>query len=130
TDTAIADGMIGTVLARLPDDLRVLFLPVQTIGKSNEHVRSPGTITHSADNLIRGWFEIGESVHRAGLRKLVIVNSHGGNIDVIGIVSREVRVLLNMSVATTPWRRFGLPAGLYAPVRATPPLPPRGIQTS
>src|SRR5215470_4743963 len=72
TDTAIAEGMIKTVLARLPNDLSVLFLPTQTIGKSNEHLRSPGTITCSAENLIRMWVEIGESVHRAGLRKLVI----------------------------------------------------------
>jgi Uncharacterized protein, putative amidase len=89
TDTAIAEGMIKTVLARLPDDLRVLFLAVQTIGKSNEHLRSAGTITCSADNLTRIWCEIGEGVHRAGLRKLVIVNSHGGNNDVIGIVGRD-----------------------------------------
>ena len=88
TDTAIAEGMIKTVLSRLPDDLRVLFMPVQTIGKSNEHLRSPGTITYSAENLIRIWVEIGEAVHRAGLRKLVIVNSHGGNVDVVGIVAR------------------------------------------
>ena len=88
TDTAIAEGMIKTVLARLPDDLRVLFMPVQAIGKSNEHLRSPGTITYSAENLIRIWVEIGDAVHRAGLRKLVIVNSHGGNVDVVGIVAR------------------------------------------
>src|SRR5262245_38024825 len=73
TDTAIAEGMIRTALARLPDDLSVLFLPIQTIGKSNEHLRSPGTITFSAENLVRIWVEIGESVHRAGLRKLIIV---------------------------------------------------------
>src|SRR5215510_6403028 len=82
TDTAIAEGMIKTVLARLPDDLRVLFMPIQTIGKSNEHLLSSGTISFSAENLIRIWCEIGEAVHRAGLRKLVIVNSHGGNTDV------------------------------------------------
>src|SRR5437016_10186747 len=62
TDTAIAEGMIRTVLARLPDDLGVLFLPVQMIGKSNEHLRSPGTISCSAENIIRIWVEIGESV--------------------------------------------------------------------
>ena len=39
TDTAIAQGMIDTVLMRLPDDLRVLFLPIQAVGKSNEHLR-------------------------------------------------------------------------------------------
>ena len=114
TDTAIADGMIKTVLARLPHDLSVLFLPIQMIGKSNEHLRSPGTITYSAENLIRIWVEIGESVHRAGLRKMVIANSHGGNIEVAGIVARELRVRLNMLVATTQWRTFGLPPGIYA----------------
>src|SRR5712671_7348929 len=60
TDTAIAEGMIKTVLARLPDELNVLFLPIQTIGKSNEHLRSAGTLTFSAENLIRSWVEIGE----------------------------------------------------------------------
>jgi creatinine amidohydrolase len=105
--------MIKTVLARLPRDLRVLFLPIQMIGKSNEHLRSPGTITYSAENLIRMWVEIGESVYRAGLRKLVIANSHGGNIEVVGIVARELRVRLNMLVATTQWRTFGLPSGVF-----------------
>src|SRR5215216_923280 len=65
TDTAIAEGMISTVLARLPEDLDVLFMPTQTIGKSNEHLRSPGTLTFSAECLIRSWVELGEGVHRA-----------------------------------------------------------------
>jgi len=130
TDTAIMQGMIDTVLARLPDELPVLFLPIQTIGKSNEHLRSPGTITFSADNLIRSWCEIGEGVHRAGLRKLVIINSHGGNTDVMGIVARELRVRLGMLVATTQWRRFGLPAGLYSPFDSTHGIHAGDIETS
>jgi creatinine amidohydrolase len=130
TDTAIAEGMIKTVLARLPHTLSVLFLPIQTIGKSNEHLRSPGTITFSADSLIRNWAEIGEGVHRAGLRKLVIVSSHGGNTDVVGIVGRELRVRLNMLVATTQWRRFGLPSGLYAAFDATHGIHAGDIETS
>ena len=108
----------------------MLFLPVQMIGKSNEHLRSPGTLSHSAEHLIRTWFEIGEGVHRAGLRKLVIVNSHGGNIEVIGIVARELRVRLGMLVATTQWRRFGLPCGLYSPFDATHGIHAGDIETS
>jgi creatinine amidohydrolase len=130
TDTAIADGMIRTVLARLPDDLQVLFMPVQAIGKSNEHLRSAGTITLAAENLIGGWTAIGEAVHRAGLRKLVIVNSHGGNTEVIGIVARELRVRLGMLVATTQWRRFGLPASLYTPFESTHGIHAGDIETS
>jgi creatinine amidohydrolase len=130
TDTAIAEGMIATVLARLPDELNMLFLPIQAFGKSNEHLRSAGTITFSAENLARIWVEIGEGVHRAGLRKLVIVSSHGGNTDVVGIVARELRVRLNMLVATTQWRRFGLPAGLYSPFDSTHGIHAGDIETS
>jgi creatinine amidohydrolase len=130
TDTAIMEGMIATVLGRLPDHPRVLFLPIQTIGKSNEHLRSPGTITFAAESLIRTWYDIGEAVHRAGLRKLVIVNSHGGNTEVIGIVARELRVRLGLLVATTQWRRFGLPPGVYTPFDATHGIHAGDIETS
>src|SRR5499426_1721181 len=130
TDAAIAEGLIKTALARLPDDLNVLFLPIQTIGKSDEHLRSVGTITHSADNLVRSWCEIGEGVHRAGLRKMVIANSHGGNIDVMGIVARELRVRLGMLVVTTQWRPFGLPAGLYSAFELSHGIHAGDIETS
>src|SRR6266404_3614200 len=79
TDTIIGQGMVDAVIARLPQDLSVLFLPLQAVGKSNEHIRSPGTITYTAETAQRVWTEIGESVARAGLRKMIIVTSHGGN---------------------------------------------------
>jgi creatinine amidohydrolase len=113
TDTVIAEGMVAEVVARLPADLPVVILPTQQIGKSNEHLRSPGTITFSAETVIRAWTEIGEAVHRAGLRKLIIVNSHGGNVDVMNIVARELRVRLNMLCVACQWSRFGSPASLY-----------------
>jgi creatinine amidohydrolase len=130
TDTAIMQGMIDTVLGRLPDGLAPLFLPIQTIGKSNEHLRSKGTITFAAENLLRTWFEIGEAVHRAGLRKLIIVNSHGGNSEVIAILTRELRVRLNMLAVASQWRRFGLPPDVYAAYDATYGIHAGDIETS
>lgn len=114
TDSIIAAGMVEEVTKRLPDDLTVLFLPIQMIGKSNEHLRSPGTITLSAETLISAWTEIGESVARAGIKKLVIVNSHGGNVEIMGIVGRELRVRCGMLVAQCAWRRLGVPSGLFS----------------
>ncbi len=114
TDTEIANGMVRETLKVLPDDLAVLVLPTQTVGKSNEHLRSPGTLTLSAETAIRAWVEIGESVHRAGVRKLVMVNSHGGNVDVISIVARELRVRFGMLAVACQWSRFGSPTGLYS----------------
>ncbi len=113
TDTEIAQGMVRETLKFLPADRSVLFLPVQAVGKSNEHIRSAGTLTYTAETAIRAWTEIGESVYRAGVRKLVMVNSHGGNVDVISIVARELRVRLGMLAVACQWSRFGSPAGMY-----------------
>lgn len=113
TDTEIAQGMVRETLKVLTTDLAVLFLPVQWVGKSNEHIRSPGTITLTAETAIRAWVEIGESVHRAGVKKLVMVNSHGGNVDILSIVARELRVRLGMLVVACQWSRLGSPQGLY-----------------
>ena len=45
TDTIIAEAYLARVRPLLPGALPVTFLPVQAIGKSNEHISSPGTVT-------------------------------------------------------------------------------------
>lgn len=42
-----------------------------------------------------------------------MVNSHGGNVDVLAIVARELRVRLGMLAVSCSWSRFGRPPGLY-----------------
>ncbi len=113
-DTLIAQGYLDRVLPLVPDDLDVLFLPMQAIGKSNEHLAFPGTLTLSAETAIRAWTEIGESVFRAGCRKLVFVNSHGGNLAPMDIVARELRVKFGMLAVTSSWHRLGYPDGLFS----------------
>ena len=117
TDTAIAEGMIGLLQDRLPPELSVLVLPTQCIGKSNEHLLSPGTLSLSAETLMHLLIEIGEGVYRAGLRKLVLANSHGGNAPVLATVSRELRVKLGMLVVATHWARSGCQAACTMPSR-------------
>ena len=113
TDTTIMNGMLETVIARLPADLDVRILPVQAVGKSNEHVHAPGTLTLPPSTLIDAWTEIGLSIARAGVKKIVVVNSHGGNEEIMGIVTRELRVRAGMLAVKTSWQRFGRPAGMY-----------------
>jgi creatinine amidohydrolase len=130
TDTAIADGMVGMLRQMLPDELQVLVLPTQAYGKSDEHLLSPGTLTIPAHTLLEALTEIGASVARAGLRKIVLINSHGGNTDVLGIVARELRVRHAMLCVATHWRRFGLPAGLYSSVEDRHGIHAGDIETS
>ncbi|TIO11225.1 creatininase family protein [Mesorhizobium sp.] len=113
TDTSIMNGMLETVIARLPGDLDIRILPIQAVGKSNEHLHAPGTLTLPAATLIEAWTELGLSIARAGLRKLIVVNSHGGNEEIMGIVTRELRVRAKMLAVKTSWQRFGRPAGMY-----------------
>ena len=98
TDACIGAGVVDHMLARLPTGLDVSVLPMMPVGKSNEHLAFPGTLTLSAETLIRLWTEIGEGVARAGVRKLVILNSHGGQPQVVDIVARDLRVRLGMFV--------------------------------
>jgi creatinine amidohydrolase len=130
TDTAIAQGMLGVLKERLPDDLSVLVLPIQSIGKSNEHLLSPGTLSLSAETLQRVLVETGEGVHRAGLRKIVLANSHGGNAPVLSTVTRELRVKFGMLAVATHWRWFGLPSGMYDAVEARHGIHAGDIETS
>ncbi|MEL6584460.1 MAG: creatininase family protein [Pseudomonadota bacterium] len=113
TDTMIAQGMLSEVAALGVGDLDVRVLPIQAVGKSNEHLWAAGTLTLSAENALRVWTDIGLSVARAGVRKIVIVNSHGGNLDLISILSRELRVQAGMLAVMCQWGSFGHPDGMY-----------------
>lgn len=114
-DACINAGVVERAVARLPAGLPVTFLPMQSVGKSNEHIAFPGTLTLSAETLIRLWTEIGESVHRAGIRKLVLFNSHGGQPQIMDIVARDLRVRLNMFVVCASAYGFGGSQGLFPP---------------
>ena len=91
-DAVIVLGVLGNALDRLADEVPCLCLPPLYYGKSDEHIRFPGTVTLSAETLLHTLNEIAESVYRAGFRKLALVNGHGGQPQVIQIAAREARL--------------------------------------
>ncbi|MFL6693284.1 MAG: creatininase family protein [Ramlibacter sp.] len=117
-DTTLVEGVIAATLPHLGADLPVLFLPTQQVGKSNEHIRFPGTLTLSPETVIRVWTEIGESVARAGVRKLVLFNAHGGQVSIMDIVARELRTRCDLLVYSTNW--YTLPLGAAVTGQFTP----------
>ncbi|QYK40456.1 MAG: creatininase family protein [Paracoccaceae bacterium] len=115
TDSLIMAGMLERLRADCPADLSLILLPVQQVGKSNEHSWAPGTLTLTAETALRAWVEIGLAVARAGVRKVILVNSHGGNLDLMSILSRELRVRAGMLAVRCQWGSFGVPEGAYSP---------------
>lgn len=106
-DTVLVDGVVAASLPHLARDLNVLFLPTQAVGFSPEHDRFPGTLTLKSSTVIQLWTDIGESVAAAGIKKLVLFNSHGGQVSVMDIVARDLRSRLGMLVYSASW--FNLP---------------------
>ncbi len=114
-DRAILDGIIAAAVPQIPEALPALFLPTMPVGKSNEHGAWPGTLTLSAQTLIAMLMEMGDSVAAAGVRKLVVLNSHGGQIAPMDIVARDLRVRHRMLTIAASWFAQGLPEGLFSP---------------
>lgn len=106
-DSALVDGVIAAALPHIASDVPALFLPTQSVGLSPEHAAFPGTLTLRSETVIRLWTDLGESVAASGVKKLVLLNSHGGQAGVMDIVARDLRARLGMLVYSVNW--YGLP---------------------
>lgn len=83
--------------------LTVLALPVQAIGKSTEHQAWPGTLSLSAETLLRVLQDIAASVHRAGIPRLMFLNGHGGNRALLELACRDLRSERGLITAHVAW---------------------------
>jgi creatinine amidohydrolase len=113
-DALIGEGCLQRAIASLPADWPVLVLPSQTIGASDEHAEYPGTLTLPFATLVGVLTAIGDSVARAGCRKLVFINSHGGNGPAIDAAALTLRARHTMLCVHASWRRLGYPDGLFS----------------
>lgn len=106
TDTIIANGMACAMAERLDKALPVTFLPAEKIGYSIEHMDYDGSQTLGFDEAVKRWVGIGQKLAIQGIRKMLILNAHGGNSPLMTIVATELRVRFNMFCVATSWTRF------------------------
>ena len=101
-DTTLTEA----VLARVTPQTPALQLPTLSVTKSDEHARHPGTLTLSAETLLAVLRDITVSVARAGIKRLVFFNGHGGNTAVLDIAVRAARIDHGLICAHTSWFAF------------------------
>ncbi len=126
TDIDIAMGLIDCAGQRLPDDVPAVVLPAQVVGASQEHSRFDGTLSLPSSELSDLIVALGSSVGRSGIRRLVLCNTHGGNlgaIDAAALILRDrfaqlvvkVNYFLSEPPTDVPWPasewRHGLHGG-------------------
>jgi creatinine amidohydrolase len=108
-DQCLVDGIVARALPLLPADTPVLVLPTQHVGYSPEHANFPGTLTLPVETVIATWVALGECVAHAGVKKLLLFNAHGGQVSLLDIVARELRVRSGLIVYGCSW--WNLPLG-------------------
>ena len=94
------------VLARVSTTAEALQLPTLEITKSDEHAMVPGTLSLSAETLLATLRDIAACIARAGMRRLVYFNGHGGNTALLEVAARAARIDHGLITAHTSWFAF------------------------
>jgi len=107
TDLAVAQALAD----RLHSDLGVeaVLCPPITYGLSEHHMAFPGTLTLRPDTLLAVFRDLIESLSVWELRRVLVINGHGGNIDVLRLVSRNARRDRGSLVAAIMWAVLAAP---------------------
>jgi len=113
TDALINEGVVQRTLHSLPPTASVLVLPALNIGDSLEHSAFAGTLSAGLEDLLGLWLAVGRSVAQAGVKKLVIFNSHGGQRAHVDLAALRLRVQHGMLVVRAHSFSFGVPPGLF-----------------
>ncbi|MGK7295701.1 MAG: creatininase family protein, partial [Candidatus Wenzhouxiangella sp. M2_3B_020] len=111
TDTVIAEELLAAALSRLDPATEVLALPTQAVGASDEHASFPGTLSLDARSFAGVLEAVGAGVARAGIRRLVWINGHGGNRAAMDVAALALRRRYGMLVVKCTYTRLGLPDG-------------------
>jgi creatinine amidohydrolase len=95
-DAFMGEALMALALERLAPEASCYVAPPIMIGKSNEHTGFPGTLSISRRTLRALLLTVASQVHAWGFRSLYILNTHGGNMAVIGYTLREIEARFGM----------------------------------
>lgn len=112
TDTYGVEALISGLFCKREFEATLLFLPVIWCSKSNEHIAYPGTISLSRETMASVIGDISDSIIRSGFQRLLLLNWHGGNIDFLAVLARDIH---QESGLTTFVINFGSILAKYEP---------------
>ena len=92
TDALFADRILNSVLEHLDGEWPIWRLPLQSIGFSPEHQPFPGTLSLSAELMLQLVDQVGGQLAAMGVERLVLLNAHGGQIGLLQVAARQLRL--------------------------------------
>ncbi|MYL22472.1 creatininase family protein [Halomonas alkaliantarctica] len=106
TDTTIGLGLQHAMCDALASEVTAICLPAMAIGASDEHTSFPGTLSLPASLAIATLEAYGEGIARAGIKRWVLINSHGGNKAVMDLAALTLRRRHGMRVVKATYTRL------------------------
>lgn len=104
TDSIILSTLIDKFIEKESfNEGSIIFAPPLFIGKSNEHMGFAGTLTYGTQTFYSMLHDIAKAIAQSGFKKLVLLNSHGGNTDMLNMISRDLRIDFDMDVFVFDW---------------------------
>src|ERR1035437_9354585 len=102
TDAVIAEEVAKRVAQAVKDRIPVLVMPVSWAGYSVRKMNKwPGVISIRSEILTEAWFDLMASLVRIGFRKLLCLNGHGQNPEMIKLASRRISDEFDVNVVTS-----------------------------
>lgn len=103
-DIATSSYIAKKVAERLyPKVLVSVALPV---GYSPFHLQFPGTLTLEPSTLMGLVYDVCRCLHHHGIKKIVVINGHGGNPPVLTLVARKVREEMGVNITYVSYWDF------------------------
>lgn len=130
TDTLIAQAVAERLCQAVQAPIQIELLPVESVGYSIEHMDVSGTRTLAFDDAVNRWIGIAAECATRKVRRLLLLNAHGGNSPLLTIVATEARVRFNMLAVASSWTRFGIPDGVISPADKALDIHAGDIETS
>ncbi|MGY6631523.1 MAG: creatininase family protein [Wenzhouxiangella sp.] len=112
TDLDIGQGLCRAALASLQPARSVIVLPAQAIGASDEHADFAGTLSLSGVQMVGLIEALGQSVAEAGIRRLLLLNAHGGNVAAMNMAALTLRRRFEMLVVKANYMAMAPPDGV------------------
>lgn len=130
TDALINRGILAHTLELIAPELPVVILPEQTIGSSHEHLSYPGTLSHTPSAIMEIWTTALEGAVHAGIDKLLLFNSHGGQVRLLQPTALMLRQRFGILAFHASWFDAGYPESMFSPAEIAFGIHAGAIETS
>ena len=90
TDTLLVSTVAERAALAAADTVPVVITPPLAFGSSHHHYPFGGTISLTSETFAGVVVEVLEGLVRTGFQRLVVLNGHGGNKDLVGMASQDL----------------------------------------